>query len=48
MADSAPMSASAAPSMAPSESSEPRSTSSWLRRDDTPSHRPSMVSTGPI
>ena len=34
--------------MAPSESSAPRSTSSWLRREETPSHSASIVSAWPI
>ena len=42
------MSASAAPSMAPSDSSPPRSTSSWLRREEAPSHSDSMESAAPI
>ena len=41
-------SASAAPSMAPRFSSEPRSTSSWLRREDAPSVIDSMESSGSI
>ncbi len=45
---SAARSASAAPSIAPRFSSEPRSTSSWLRRDDAPSVIDSMESSGSI
>ena len=48
VAESPFQSASAAPSMAPSESSAPRSTSSWLRREETPSHSASIVSAEPI
>jgi hypothetical protein len=48
VADRPFQSASAAPSIAPSESSAPRSTSSWLRREETPSHSASIVSAGPI
>ncbi|CPZ85902.1 Uncharacterised protein [Mycobacteroides abscessus subsp. abscessus] len=41
-------SASAAPSIALRFSSDPRSTSSWLRREEAPSVRLSMESTGSI